>query len=1073
MPAPARCAGTPIGADLPPKSVPQVRSAAALLAVVCTAALAQTPPPAQNSLRPAATDPQIALPTAPPTAPSGVTQIGPLSSYQGMRVASVELRSAVPLPKARFDDLVAQKPDQPLDRNKVRQSIVALYETGRFADVEVQAERTQRNEITLVFVARENYFVGTLDIAGAPRPPSAEQLLTASKLQLGELFEQEKLQAALDRMKHTLTDNGYYQATVTADTSPHRDTQQIDIHFHVNRGLLARVGAITVQGVSGFTQQEVESIAHLHPNDKVSVKSTNKALERLRKKYNRQNRLEAQVAIAGRQYHAETNRLDYTLQLVRGPSIDVKVEGAKISIRKLKKYVPIYEESAVDDDLLNEGRRNLRDYYQTKGYFDVTVGFREEYDAQQDRRHIEYAINLGDKHKLEAVKFEWKVSPASPLAPAPSFDEGALRERMLIQPAGTLLRQGRYSESILVRDKESIENVYKANGFQHVSVQSKVQDDYQGRRGHMFVTFLIDEQAPTVVQDVQVIGNKSVTRDVLDEHTNTKPSQFFSDFNLGNDRDAIMNYYFNAGFPDAKVESQATPANADGTKMNVQFKIDEGQQQFVDRVLITGLQKTRPHIARREFQLWNGDPLSQTNQLDTQRRLYDLGIFNEVDMAVQNPEGKAESKNLLVHFDEARRWTFNYGFGLEAQIGGGIDPCPGDPASAQVIRCKQFRKNAEKEGVSPRISLDVTRLNFRGRDQTLVFKGHYGRLQKRGLVSFESPRWFDFENLKFTVTSFYDNSSDVRTFTAQRLEGSAQIEQAIGRITTLLYRYSYRRVQVDQNTLAISPELIPLLSQPVRVGMPSFTYIRDKRDNALDTKRGNYTTADFGLAAGFFGSESDFGRVLVQNNSYFPFKLGQARKTKDEWVFARATRLGIEELFGKSTLIPLPERFFQGGNNSHRGFELNQAGPRDPTTGAPLGGGAVFFNSVELRTPAISAPFVGENLSFVLFEDAGNVFNAPADIFHSLLQVTQPHKDDCRQAAFNSVNNTNFKCNFNYLSHAVGAGIRYKTPIGPVRLDFSYNLNPPIYSLNDPVSNLHLVKQASHFNFFISIGQSF
>lgn len=114
-------------------------------------------------------------------------------------------------------------------------------------------------------------------------------------------------------------------------------------------------------------------------------------------------------------------------------------------------------------------------------------------------------------------------------------------------------------------------------------------------------------------------------------------------------------------------------------------------------------------------------------------------------------------------------------------------------------------------------------------------------------------------------------------------------------------------------------------------------------------------------------------------------------------------------------------------------------------------------------------PFVGENLSFVMFEDAGNVFNAPADIFHSLAKIAQPHQDQCRAAA----NNSALACNFNYLSHAVGTGIRYQTPIGPVRVDFGYNLNPPIYSLNDPLSNTHLVRQAGRFNFFFSIGQTF
>ena len=77
----------------------------------------------------------------------------------------------------------------------------------------------------------------------------------------------------------------------------------------------------------------------------------------------------------------------------------------------------------------------------------------------------------------------------------------------------------------------------------------------------------------------------------------------------------------------------------------------------------------------------------------------------------------------------------------------------------------------------------------------------------------------------------------MRTFTAQRLEGSAQIEQRVSKVTTLLYRLAYRRVKVDPRTLVISPQLIPLFSQPVRIGMPSFTYIRDKRDDALDAKQ--------------------------------------------------------------------------------------------------------------------------------------------------------------------------------------------------------------------------------------------
>src|SRR5581483_762151 len=129
---------------------------------------------------------------------------------------------------------------------------------------------------------------------------------------------------------------------------------------------------------------------------------------------------------------------------------------------------------------------------------------------------------------------------------------------------------------------------------------------------------------------------------------------------------------------------------------------------------------------------------------------------------------------------------------------------------------------------------------------------------------------------------FYDNTLDVLTFTSQRLEGSVQLEQKISRATTLLYRFNYRRVRATN--LVITTNQIPLLSQPVRVGMPTFTYIRDQRDNPIESTRGSYTTIDLGVAGGFFGSEADFSRVLVQNSTYHP--------VHKKWVFARATRVG-------------------------------------------------------------------------------------------------------------------------------------------------------------------------------------
>jgi outer membrane translocation and assembly module TamA len=148
-----------------------------------------------------------------------------------------------------------------------------------------------------------------------------------------------------------------------------------------------------------------------------------------------------------------------------------------------------------------------------------------------------------------------------------------------------------------------------------------------------------------------------------------------------------------------------------------------------------------------------------------------------------------------------------------------------------------------------------------------------------------------------------------------------------------------------------------------------------------------------------------------------------------------------------------------------RGFGINQAGPRDLSTGLPLGGEAMFINNLELRTPPIPLPFFGNNLSAVVFHDMGNVFTTPSDMVHNLLRFNQQNRMAC-------LNPTTTTCNFNYMSQAVGTGIRYRTPIGPVSLDLGYNLNPPAFPIggNKPEPKSDVLR---HLNFFFNIGQTF
>ncbi len=897
-----------------------------------------------------------------------------------------------------------------------------------------------------MFVAKENYFNGAVSVDGTPAKtnPKAHQLVESSKLDLGDTFSQENVDRSVERMLKVMADNGYYKATITDDLIPHDDTRQMDIRFHVDPGELARVGEVTIEGDTGIPADKVRSLTKLKPGNKVKQEHVTRALERLRQKYQKNNHLEAQVSLIDRHYHPDTNRLDYVFKAEEGPTVAITADGAKISNRELKKLVPVYQENSVDDDLLNEGRRNLRDYLQTKGYFDAAVEVERHNAAEKNHLDIIYKVDQGERHKLAAVRLEGNKY----------FNGDIIRERMELQPSSTLMPNGRFSQRLLSNDLIIIKNLYLANGFLDVKVTADLHEEYQGKPGEMEVVIKVEEGPQTLVKSLQLAGNHAFPRERLVPLMSELDGQPYSEANVASDRDAVTYFYYNHGFPSVQFEAAATPAPGDPHRMQVAYTITEGERVFVDKVLISGREYARPYIVDRQMRISDGDPLSQARMVDSQRRLYDLGIFNQVDMAVQNPEGQVPLKDVLFNLQEARRWTFRYGGGIEFATGN--IPTTNNPQG--------------KTGVSPNGVLEITRLNMFGKDQALTMRARVGLLTRRGLVGYDAPRLFHREKWRLNATVFYDNTADVNTFTSARLDGTLQAEDKYSRAVTLFYRMSYQRVSVDPNSLVIDPTLIPLYSKPVFLAIPSFTYVRDTRDNPIDSHKGSYNIVDLGLATSALGSEANFGKVLLQNSTYY--------KIKKRWVFARSTQIGILHPYGtnnflslppsgqlptEATSVPLPELFFAGGSNSLRGFSINQAGPRDLVTGYPIGGQGLFINNLEIRTPPVGLPFVGDNLGFVFFHDMGNVFDTANHIISGMVQIHQPSIADC------SAPTSKATCNFNYNPQAAGMGLRYKTPVGPVRFDVGYNFNPTRY----PIQEKDTVETLRHINFFFSIGQTF
>jgi outer membrane protein insertion porin family len=998
-----------------------------------------------------------------------------MSSYVGRTVKSVELPGIAD--SAHLLEMLPQKSGQPLDRDEVRDSIRILFSTGRFADIQAEV-KPSGSDVVLTFTTSLNFFVGAVDVEGAPGHPSNNQIVNASKFQLGELHTRDKLDRALQNIRQLMQENGYYRARVTAESTSNPTTQQVNILFHIRASSPAHIGEVKLAGHSAFSQGQIQDIAKMHPGDRVTAARITNALQHLRKKLQKQQRVLAQVSIAEQKYNPESNSVDYTFLIEPGPVVVVYTLGFQVSRGVLKREIPIYQENALDDDLLNEGQRNLLNYLQSKGHFDATVAFQKE--TASDIVRIIYSIDPGPVHKLELVEIIGNKY----------FPRQILRQRLQIQPAGKFFSPGRYTEALLKNDVASLQALYVSKGFRQAKIQTKVDDDYHHHQNHLAVHIQIEEGPQTLVGAFQIVGNQKIQAKAFPE-LNTVSGKPYSEQNLATDRETILNYYFNHGFPHAVLDIAANPSPGTANREDVTYTIQEGEQFFVNHVMVAGLDHTRNYVVQREIKVAPAQPLSQGALLDTQTKLYDLGIFSEVDTAVQNPEGSDPQKNVLVQVQEAKRYTFTYGLGLEFETG--LPAGTTAPAGAT--------------GVSPRVELDITRLNVDGRNQTLTFQSHVGTLQQLGIISYEIPKILNSDLFKLFFTIYYDNSLNVATFTSQRLEGKIGLRQQIGKqqlnhSTSITYRFDYRRVKASDFASDFSPAEFSLFSLPAHVGGPGFTFIRDQRDNPLESTKGQYFTLDTFVASSYVGSQSDYGRALAQYSTYYAFG-----RPNHKFVFARSTTLGAEQVYGGTkilppgscplnnlqtacqqniSIIPLPELFFAGGGNSHRGFGLNQAGPRDPDSGFPVGGSALFVNSEELRFPSVSLPYLGEGFGFALFHDMGNVFTAGHDMVKGLVRWHQPNPSQCLQfspsaapAQYNGCV-TNFNnSGYDYTSHAVGIGLRYKTPIGPLRFDFGYNLNPTAYptgytpSTQTAPTTAFTPQRLQHFNVFFSIGQPF
>lgn len=948
-------------------------------------------------------------------------------------------------------------PGQPLQEAEVAGTIDRLYASGMYDDVQVDAEPSGTG-VAIRFITKPRRFIGHVGVRGKLKPPpSRPVIISDSQLNLGSTFDQETLATAQKNIQQELVNNGLYQSQVGVATIEDPETHQVTVRFLVITGKRARYERPVITGDTKLSDNTIIRatgwrIPLIHRWRLVTSALTDAGTDGIRKKYSKQNRLTASITLASLDYDAPKNRAKANLEINAGPKIQVHALEAKVSKGKLRDFVPIYEEGSVDNDLLTEGARNLHDYFQSRGYPDVEVTFKTE-PVANDQQIINYYIATGPRRKLVAVN----ITGSNYFLPETFY------ERMFLKPATLVMRYGRYSETFRHKDEEAIESLYQANGFRDVKVTSTVETNYKGKPEDIAVIFHIAEGPQYTVSSLHIEGTNQLDISSLRPNLASAVGQPFAAVNVATDRNLILKRFYSEGFPNARFSY----AQADGPEPHtiaLTYRIYEGPREFVRKAIVSGLYRTKPSLVLSRVTLKDGEPVDMTKVNAIAQELSSLGIFASVNTALQDPNGTNRYKYVLYDVEEAARWTFNLGFGVEVGVFGHT--------------ATNLAAAGGTKGVSPIVSAEVNRLNMFGLGQTLSFQARYSTLEQRESINYIIPRFLGSANRTIAFTILYDTTQDVQTFAVRREEVATQISQRFNRASTLLTRFEYRR---DAPNTTIPALNTPAFTNAVRIGELSMSYIQDHRDNPADAHRGFWNTLDAGVAGRFFGGQRDFYRFLLRNATYTPIG--------SKIVFARQTQIGgiipfrIPAGLNRYDVIPLPDRIFGGGSVSMRGFGDNQAGPRDigtatetpgqqiaTPTGFPIGGDAVFFNTFELRFPLIFP-----NLTGVIFHDTGNVYSTFGNIS---LAYHQPSTNPLYQ-------------NFNYAVQAPGFGIRYKTPLGPVRVDLAYALNPTSYlgfsrseSIQDIVNctaaQIGVLpacsaspQRLSHFQFFFSIGQAF
>jgi len=957
----------------------------------------------------------------PSASPDAVLNEADILSYEGQVVSTVELAGRPDLDMKQYRQLIPIQPGERLSRAKILEAIAALRNTHRFDDVQVELRPEFDGGVRVAFILQPAFYVGLYQFPGAERFPYG-LLIQVSRFSSQEPYSPADIKKAQDALLTYFRQDGFFQSRVDAEVRPDETYGLANVNFKTTLGPRAKFGEVFIEGASPEEARRIQGFlrsfrarlrrAAVRPGRTYSQRTLRNATRQMESRLADNKHPIVQIKVTGASYNPQTNRADVTFSVDRSTLIQARVEGAQLSSRVERKLLPVHQESGLSPELIQEGRQNLLTHFRERGYFEAKVNTTVE--EEDDEKTVVYQISKGLRKRIKDIEFRGNTH----------FSHEQLRQH-LTSGETRFLNRGRSDETGV----RLLTAFYQSQGFSEVNITPEFVPA-NGR--DLILVFDVNEGAQDIVEDLQIEGNTVPIARLAPDGLLLGPGRPFSQSAMAQDKSKLVSSYLEMGYLTATLDQSSQALPSDPHRFQVLYEITEGPQVQTGRVVTLGRNRTEQALIDRDVAgIRPGAPVRQSELFVSESRLFARGVFDWSQVNLRRRIASQDQEDVIVKVHEAKRNNILYGLGFQLTNRGGNIPSgrvtvPGLPT---LLLPSTFVTN-EETFAGPRASIQYTQTNVRGRAETVAVGALYGPLERSAEFDFINPH-FRWTNWRAVVEAAFDYNKQNPIFTSRQVLGTVQLERPLDakKQQSLILRYSLSRLNLTNLEI---PELVPENDRNTRLSTLSAVYIRDTRDNPVDAHKGTYVSFEVDENPRMLGSNTTFTRLLAQGAYY--------RELKPSWIWANSIRAGLLVPTNGED-IPISQRFFTGGGSTLRGFPLNGAGPQnavpacnnpsDPSTCSlievPIGGVQLLIVNSEFRIPLP----LRRGLGVVAFYDGGNVFDP-------------------------SLSNQSFNLRY---TNSVGLGIRYSTPIGPIRVDIGRNLNP--------------VPGINPTQLFITLGQAF